>query len=95
MNRIRNVLLLPLGLLSILILFYVVAGALPLLDSLRASDFVFKSIPEGGAFDAIKWLSTTRIDWSVVLEAKDEIAGSGLHHRRDARHDGSGNRHRN
>jgi SulP family sulfate permease len=74
MNRIRNVLFLPLGLISILILFYVVAGALSFsLDSLRESGFLFKSIPEGGAFNAIEWLSVTSVDWSVVLEAWDEI----------------------
>jgi sulfate permease, SulP family len=74
MNRIRNVLFLPLGLISILILFYVVAGALSFsLDSLRENDFVFNSIPEGGTFNAAKWLSVTSIDWSVVLEAWDEI----------------------
>ena len=74
MNRIRNVLFLPLGLIIILILFYVVAGALSFsLDSLRESGFVFNSMPEGGALNAIEWLSVTRIDWSVVLEAWDAI----------------------
>ena len=73
-NRIRNVLFLPLGLIIILILFYVVAGALSFsLDSLRESGFVFNSMPEGGALNAIEWLSVTRIDWSVVLEAWDAI----------------------
>ena len=44
MNRIRNVLFLPIGLISILILFYTVAGTLSFsLDSLRESGFVFKS----------------------------------------------------
>jgi sulfate permease, SulP family len=74
MNRIRSVLLLPLGFASILILFYAVAGALSFsLDSLRESGFVFVPVPEGGAFEAIKWLSLAKIDWSVVLEAHDEI----------------------
>ena len=75
MNRIRNVLFLPIGLISILILFYTVAGTLSFsLDSLRESGFVFKSMPEGGVFDAIKWLSVTKIDWSVVvLEGLEEI----------------------
>ena len=74
MSRIRNVLLLPLGFASILILFYAVAGALSLsLDSLREGGFVFTPVPEGGAFDTIKWLSVAKIDWRVVLEARDEI----------------------
>ena len=75
MNRIRNVLFLPIGLISILILFYTVAGTLSFsLDFLRESGFVFKSMPEGGVFDAIKWLSVTKIDWSVVvLEGLEEI----------------------
>ena len=75
MNRIRNVLFLPIGLISILILFYTVAGTLSFsLNSLRESGFVFKSMPEGGVFDAIKWLSVTKIDWSVVvLEGLEEI----------------------
>jgi sulfate permease, SulP family len=74
MNHIRSVLLLPIGLVCVLVLFYTVAGALSFsLASLRESGFVFTSIPEGGVFDAIKWLSITRIDWSVVLEARDEI----------------------
>jgi len=66
--------LLPIGLICILVLFYAVAGTWSFsLESLRESGFVFTSIPERGAFDAIKWLSITRIDWSVVLEARDEI----------------------
>ena len=75
MNRIRSVLLLPIGLVCVLVLFYTVAGALSFsLASLQERGFVFTSIPEGdGVFDAIKWLSITRIDWSVVLEARDEI----------------------
>jgi SulP family sulfate permease len=74
MNRIRNVLLLPLGFISILILFYAVAGVLPFsLDSLREAGFVFTPVPEGGAFEPIKWLSVAKIDWRVVLEARDEI----------------------
>jgi SulP family sulfate permease len=73
-NRIRSAMLLPIGLICILVLFYAVAGAWSFsLESLRESGFVFTSIPERGAFDAIKWLSITRIDWSVVLEARDEI----------------------
>jgi sulfate permease, SulP family len=74
MNHIRSVLLLPIGLVCVLVLFYTVAGALSFsLASLRESGFVFTSIPEGGVFDAIKWLAIARIDWSVVLEARDEI----------------------
>jgi sulfate permease, SulP family len=75
MNRIRSVLLLPIGLVCVLVLFYTVAGALSFsLASLQERGFVFTSIPEGdGVFDGIKWLSITRIDWSVVLEARDEI----------------------
>jgi sulfate permease, SulP family len=73
-NRIRSAMLLPIGLICILVLFYAVAGAWSFsLESLRESGFVFTSMPERGAFDAIKWLSITRIDWSVVLEARDEI----------------------
>ena len=73
-NRIRSAMLLPIGLICILVLFYAVAGAWSFsLESLRESGFVFTSIPERGTFDAIKWLSITRIDWSVVLEARDEI----------------------
>jgi sulfate permease, SulP family len=73
-NRIRSPMLLPIGLICILVLFYAVAGTWSLsLESLRESGFVFTSMPERGAFDAIKWLSITRIDWSVVLEARDEI----------------------
>src|SRR6202048_1012315 len=73
-NRIRSAMLLPIGLICILVLFYAVAGAWSIsLESLRESGFVFTSIPERGAFDAIKWLSIARIDWSVVLEARDEI----------------------
>ncbi len=30
-------------------------------------------MPEGGVFDAMKWLSLTRIDWNVVLQARDEF----------------------
>jgi SulP family sulfate permease len=74
MNRIRSVLLLPFGLICILVLFYGVAGALSFpLESLRESGFVFTSVPEGGVLDAAKWISVTRIDWDVVLEARDEI----------------------
>jgi SulP family sulfate permease len=74
MNRIRNVLLLPVGLIGILILFYTVAGTLSFsLNSLREGGFVFESVPEGGVFDAMKWLSVTRIDWNVVLQALDEF----------------------
>jgi SulP family sulfate permease len=73
-NRIQSVLLLPIGLICILVLFYTVALALSLsLDSLRESGFVFTSIPEGGVFDATKWLSLKTIDWRIVLEARDEI----------------------
>lgn len=74
MNRIRNVLFLPIGLIGILILFYTVAEIFSLsLDFLRDSGFVFNPIPEGSVFDAIRWLSVTKIDWSVVWEARDEI----------------------
>jgi sulfate permease, SulP family len=74
MRHVRSVLLLPIGLLCILILFYTIAAALSFSpESLRESGFIFASIPEGGAMDAMKWLSVTRIDWGVVLEAKDEI----------------------
>jgi SulP family sulfate permease len=74
MHRVRNIFLLPIGFACILILFYALAGALSWsLDSLRKGGFVFTPIPEGGAFDAIGWLSATQIDWRVVLEARDEI----------------------
>jgi len=74
MNRVRSVLLLPIGLMLILVLFYTVAGTLSVsLKTLRENGFVFNSIPEGGAFDAIKWVSVARIDWGVVLHAWDEI----------------------
>jgi SulP family sulfate permease len=73
MNRVRNVLFLPIGLISILILFYTVTGTLSFsLDTLRESGFVFESMPEGGVFDAMKRLSVSRIDWNVVLHALDE-----------------------
>jgi sulfate permease, SulP family len=74
MHRVRNIFLLPIGFACILILFYALAKALSWsLDSLREGGFVFTPIPEGGAFDAIGWLSATQIDWHVVLEAHDEI----------------------
>jgi sulfate permease, SulP family len=73
-SHVRSVLLLPIALLCILVLFYTIAAALSFSpESLRESGFIFASIPEGGAMDAMKWLSVTRIDWGVVLEAKDEI----------------------
>ncbi len=75
MNRIRSVLLLPVGLISIAVLFYILAGAGSLsLESLRESGFVFTPIPENGISDAAMLVSLTRIDWSVVLQARDEIA---------------------
>jgi SulP family sulfate permease len=74
MNRIRSALLLPIGLICVLVLFYIVAGALSFsLEALRESGFVFTSVPEGGLFDAAKLLSVTSIDWGVVLQARDEI----------------------
>ena len=74
MSRIRGVLLLPLGFAFILIVFYAVAGALSLsLDTLRKGGFVFMPVLEGGAFEAINWLSVAKIDWRIVLEARDEI----------------------
>jgi SulP family sulfate permease len=73
MKRIRSFLVLPIGLIAILASFYALAGALSLsIASLRESAFVFTTIPAGGVFD-IKSLSLTSIDWSVVLEARDEI----------------------
>jgi sulfate permease, SulP family len=75
MHRIRSVLLPPLGLICIVLLFYIVAGAGSFsLKFLRESGFLFASIPVGGIFDAAKLVSLTRIDWSVVLQAWDEIA---------------------
>ena len=74
MNRIRSVLLLPIGLICVLVLFYVIAGALSFsLASLREGGFVFISISDGGVFEAITWPSIARVDWNVVLEARDEI----------------------
>jgi sulfate permease, SulP family len=75
MNRIRSVFLLPLGLISIALLFYVLVGAGSFsLESLRESGFVFTPIAEDGISDAAKLVSLTRIDWTVVLQAWDEIA---------------------
>jgi sulfate permease, SulP family len=74
MNRIRSALLLPIGLICVLVLFYTVAGALSFsLETLRENGFVFTSVSEGDLFDAAKLLSMTRIDWGVVLQARDEI----------------------
>jgi SulP family sulfate permease len=74
MNQIRTVFLLPIGLICIVITFYTVAWSLSFsLSSLRESGFVFTSIPQGGVIDAIDWLSMTKIDWGVVLQARDEI----------------------
>jgi sulfate permease, SulP family len=51
-----------------------VAGALSFsLETLRENGFVFTSVSEGDLFDAAKLLSMTRIDWGVVLQARDEI----------------------
>jgi SulP family sulfate permease len=76
MNRIRHVLFLPIALIGIVILFYIVAGVLSVpLVSLRESGFVFASPREGGVFDAIKLLSVTEIDWSVVLNGLGKIGG--------------------
>jgi sulfate permease, SulP family len=76
MNRIRwSVLFLPIGLVCLLVLFYTVARAFSFsVASLQEMGFIFPSIPKGeGVFDAMKWLSITRVDWRVVLEARDEI----------------------
>src|SRR5262245_37549011 len=74
MNRFRSVLILPLGLICVMGLFYAVAAAWSLsVESLRGSGFVFTSIPAGGVFDSLAWLSVSSIDWKVVLNAKDEI----------------------
>jgi SulP family sulfate permease len=74
MHRIRSVLFLPIGLLAILVLFYAVAGTLSLSPAaLRESGLVFASVPERGALDTIGWLSLSSIDWSVVLQARDEV----------------------
>ena len=76
MNRIQHVLFLPIALIGILILFYIVASILSFsLDSLRESGFVFRTLLEGGVFDAFKWLSVTKIDWSVVLNGLGKIGG--------------------
>jgi sulfate permease, SulP family len=74
-NRIRSVLLLPVGLIVFSALFYILIGVGSFsLETLRESGFVFAPIPEGGVFDAAKLISLARIDWSVVLQARDEIA---------------------
>jgi len=74
MNRIRSVLILPLGLICVMVLFYAAAAARSLsVETLRDSGFVFTSIPAGGVFDSLGWLSVSSIDWNVVLNAKDEI----------------------
>lgn len=76
MSRIRHVLFLPIALIGIVISFYIVASILSFsLASLRESGFVFRSLPEGGMFDAFKWLSVTKIDWSVVLDGLGKIGG--------------------
>ncbi len=76
MNRIRHVLFLPIALIGIVILFYIVAGILSVsLVTLRETGFVFASPREGGVFDAIKLLSVTKIDWSVVLNGLGKIGG--------------------
>jgi sulfate permease, SulP family len=76
MNRIRHVLFLPIALIGILISFYIVANMLSLsLASLRESGFVFGSLHEGGVLEASKWLSFTKIDWSVVLIGLGKIGG--------------------
>ena len=76
MSRVRHVLLLPIVLTGIVILFYIVVSILGFsLVSLRQSGLLFRSLPEGGVFDAFKWLSVTNIDWSVVLDGMGEIGG--------------------
>ena len=63
------------GLICILCCFTLWLGHGPYRSkSLRESGFVFTSIPENGVSDAAKLVSLTRIDWSVVLQARDEIA---------------------
>jgi SulP family sulfate permease len=90
MKRIRHVLFLPIALIGILISFYIVASILSVsVVSLRESGLVFGSMPEGGVFDSIKWLSVTK--WA----GKNRRPGSGLYDRRVARHDRPGNRCRN
>ncbi len=76
MNRIRHVLFLPIALIGIVILFYLVAsmGSFSLV-ALRDNGFVFRSLPEGGVFDAAQWLSVTKIDWSLVLDSLGRIGG--------------------
>jgi SulP family sulfate permease len=76
MNRVGHVLFLPIALIGIVISFYIVASILSFsLVSLRESGFVFRSLPEGGVFEATKWLSVTKIDWSVVLNGLGKIGG--------------------
>ncbi len=76
MSRFRHVLFLPIALIGIVILFYVVAsmGSFSLV-SLRDNGFVFRSLPEGGVFDAAQWLSVTKIDWNIVLDGLGKIGG--------------------
>ncbi len=76
MNRVRHVLFLPIALIGVVISFYIVASIFSFsLVSLRESGFVFRSLPEGGVLDAFKWLSVTKIDWSVVLNGLGKIGG--------------------
>jgi len=76
MRRIRHVLFLPIALVGILILFYLVASILSVSHaSLQESGFVFGSPAEGGIFEASKWLSVAKIDWSVVLNGLGKIGG--------------------
>jgi sulfate permease, SulP family len=76
MNRVRHVLFLPMALLGIVIAFYIVADLLSFsLVSLRQSGFVFRAPSEGGVFEAIRWFSVTKIDWSVVLSGLGKIGG--------------------
>jgi SulP family sulfate permease len=76
MNRVRHVLFLPIALIGIVILFYIVASILSVsLVTLRETGFVFASPREGGVFDAIEWLSVTKIDWSVVENGLGKIGG--------------------
>ena len=76
MNRIRHVLFLPISLIGIVIWFYIVAGISSLsLTSLRESGLVFGSLQEAGVFEATKWLSVTKIDWTVVFITLGKIGG--------------------
>jgi len=76
MKSIRHVLFLPVALIGIVISFYILASLLSVsLASLRESGFVFAAPSEGGVLEAAKWLSITKIDWSVVLNGLGKIGG--------------------